>query len=103
MTCREFVETLMEFLDGELRPDRRRPFLRHLAACCDCAAYLDSYRTTVALSRAVCAEPEAVGGEPVPRNLIASILAARRSANAHFWHLIGAVAASPLLFFYFGS
>ena len=104
LTCREFIEFLMEFIDCELEPARHKLFLKHLAGCRDCAAYLDSYRATVALGRRVCSEPDkAVGEDEVPEKLIRSILAARRNSNAYLWHLIGAVAASPLLFFYFGS
>ena len=62
LTCREFTDFLMEFLDDELPLARRRLFLRHIAACRDCAAYLESYSTTVALARAAWSEPnEAVG------------------------------------------
>ena len=104
LTCREFIEFLMEFIDGELEPARRRLFLEHLASCRDCAAYLESYRATVALGRRVCSEPDkAVGENEVPEELVRSILAARRNSSAYLWHLMGAVAASPLLFFYFGS
>jgi anti-sigma factor RsiW len=103
LTCREFVEFLMEFINEELEPDRRRLFLRHIAGCRDCAAYLESYRTTVALSRTCADSDEVLLEGAVPRGLIRAIVAARRNANAHFWHLIGAIAASPLLLFYFGS
>jgi anti-sigma factor RsiW len=104
LTCREFVEFLMEFIDGELEPAHRGLFLEHLASCRDCAAYLESYQTTVALGRRVCSEPDKpVGEAEIPEKLVRSILAARRNSNAYLWHLMGAVAASPLLFFYFGS
>jgi len=104
LTCREFTDFLMEFLDDELPLARRRLFLKHIAACRDCARYVESYSTTVALARGAWFEPnEAVGAESVPEGLIRSILAACRASSAHLWHLIGAVAASPILFFYFGS
>jgi anti-sigma factor RsiW len=104
LTCREFGDFLMEFIDGELEPARHRLFLKHVAGCRNCAAYLDSYRATVALGRRVCSEPDKpVGEAEIPEKLIRSILAGRRNSSAYLWHLIGAVAASPLLFFYFGS
>ena len=110
LTCRELADQLMEFVEGELHPFRRRMFLRHLARCRDCEAYLDGYRKAVALGRAASAETgdcsereESPASRGVPEGLVRSILAARRASLAEFWHLLAAVAASPLLFFYFGA
>jgi hypothetical protein len=52
MTCREFIDLLIEYLSGELRQERLTDFDRHLISCCECAAYLQSYRATIRLSRA---------------------------------------------------
>ena len=54
MTCREFVEFLMEYLDGILSPDQREVFDAHMNECPDCVAYLDTYRVTVDLGKVVC-------------------------------------------------
>ena len=42
--CREVVELLIDFVDGELPPDRREAFERHLCGCQPCFAYLDTYQ-----------------------------------------------------------
>jgi anti-sigma factor RsiW len=105
LTCRDAVDLLAAYVEGELDPFRTRALLRHLARCRDCEAYLDGYRKAIALGRAACAgehEGFASRGDDVPEGLVRSILAARRGAAAAFWHLLAAVAASPLLFFYFG-
>ena len=100
LSCREFIDFLMEFVNGELEPARRRLFLRHIAGCRDCATYLETYRTTVALGRRVCSErEEAIRGESVPDELIRSILAARRIFIGRVVHTLLGIAAGPLLAF----
>jgi len=52
LTCRELVAFLDDYVAGELAPERRAVFERHLAGCLDCRRYLQSYRATVELGRA---------------------------------------------------
>lgn len=78
MTCQEFVEFLMAYLDGELSAEVRRVFEAHVGECPPCLAYLDSYRETVRLGRSLCDEPEGPVPEEVPEGLVGAILAARR-------------------------
>jgi len=42
MTCRELVDFLGAYLDGELSEKVRRRFDEHLAACPECSAYLET-------------------------------------------------------------
>ena len=42
MKCREFVEFLMEYLDGALGDDERRVFEGHIGDCPACVNYLDN-------------------------------------------------------------
>ena len=79
LTCRDFVEVIMAWLDGELDAATRHVFEEHLAACEDCENYLDSYRTTVALGRSVCDDdPDGPVPDDVPEDLVQAVLAARR-------------------------
>lgn len=75
LTCREVVEFLNDYLDGELSEDRRREFERHLADCPDCTAYLETYRLTVELSKGALASP---AEEVFDARLVAAVLAACR-------------------------
>ena len=77
MTCRELIDFLMAYLDGELPADRRAVFDAHLAVCEDCRRYLATYRETVALGQDACAEDDAPVDESVPEELVGAILAAR--------------------------
>lgn len=78
MTCREFIERLLDYHAGELPPDAVALFREHFAECPPCLAYLDSYERTVKLCRG-CAEaslPE------VPEDLIRAILLVRTASRS---------------------
>ena len=81
LCCREFVDFLMDYLDGALEPESRRTFDAHVGACPDCQAYLASYRTTLSLLKSVAEEPDAAVPEEVPETLVAAVLAAREKTR----------------------
>jgi anti-sigma factor RsiW len=71
ITCRELIEDLHLFLSGELTPDRKEDFERHLNRCDACVAYGEQYRVTVRLAKtALAAEPEGA----MPDDLIRSVV-----------------------------
>jgi len=76
VTCEELIDFLHAYLDGELAEERRRLFERHLERCPSCVAYLESYRSTIALARESAAPVEPEPAE-LPDELVQAILAAR--------------------------
>jgi anti-sigma factor RsiW len=78
MTCREFTEFLLDYVEGELAPDARARFDEHLGECPDCVIYLRNYVETIRLGRAVCREEHDAVEDAVPEELVQAILAARR-------------------------
>jgi anti-sigma factor RsiW len=78
VNCREFVDFLMAYLDGELSPAEREVFQQHTVDCPPCQTYLDTYRETVRIGGALC-EPDGPVPEDVPDELVAAILAAREA------------------------
>jgi anti-sigma factor RsiW len=76
MKCREFVEFLMEYLDGALVEGELRVFEEHVGDCPACVNYLASYRETVRLGKSVCT-PDAELPPDVPEELVQAILSAR--------------------------
>ncbi len=79
MNCREFVDFLMEYLEGGLDPGARATFEQHMDACPACITYLDTYRETVRLGKEIlCDSPDAPVPEGVPDGLVEAILAARK-------------------------
>ena len=49
LTCQQVVELVTEYLDGVMEPARRARFEQHLAGCGGCTAYLEQFRTTIAV------------------------------------------------------
>ncbi len=50
-TCKDSIDLLLEYLDGELSEERRAKLERHLGGCTPCEEFLESYRATPALCR----------------------------------------------------
>lgn len=78
MTCREFIEFLWRYLDGEVNDAERLEFELHLAQCTSCAAYMESYRTTTRLERLGFEDLDAPVPEEVPDELVQAVLSAKR-------------------------
>jgi anti-sigma factor RsiW len=77
MTCREAIDFLASYLDGELPPDVRARFDEHLAECPSCVAYLQTYQATIRLGKAVYALPDLAPPAEMPEELVQAILAVR--------------------------
>lgn len=75
ITCRQLIEFIASYVDGELEDGARDAFERHLGVCRSCRDYLDSYRKTRDLAKLVSEEP----ASDVPEELIHTILSRRRS------------------------
>lgn len=79
MTCREFIEFLIDYLDDELLPEQRVAFESHLKTCPDCVDYLRTYTKSVELGKSLLKQPEDVIPADVPEDLIKAILDATQS------------------------
>jgi len=79
VTCRKFVEFLMDYLEGGLSDSQRDEFDAHLAACTACVAYMNTYAHTIELGKAAFRDPDAAVPDDVPADLVAAILQARRA------------------------
>ena len=80
MTCREFADYMMDYLSGELSPESRAQFERHVSLCANCRKYLTSYDETVKLGKRAFEDDDAALPADVPEQLVEAILAARRSS-----------------------
>lgn len=77
ITCREFEDFVLSYLDGEL-PDRQRSvFEWHMRICRECRDYLAAYKRAEELGRAVLPSPNDPLPKDVPEDLINAILDAR--------------------------
>ncbi|HYR56552.1 MAG TPA: zf-HC2 domain-containing protein [Myxococcaceae bacterium] len=50
-TCKESVDLLLRFLDGEMPEEEARHLEEHLAACPPCVDFLRTYQATPTLCR----------------------------------------------------
>ncbi|MGH7947694.1 MAG: anti-sigma factor family protein [Candidatus Binataceae bacterium] len=78
MTCREFIEFLSAYRDGDLQIDQRANFDRHLADCDECVKYLRDYEATIRAGKMAFKDPDAPVPDEVPDELVRAILTARR-------------------------
>jgi len=81
MNCREFVDFLMSYLDGELDETVRAVFDSHLGGCRACRAYMDDYQQTIELGRSACRDGDGPPPGDAPPELIRAILEARRASG----------------------
>lgn len=79
MTCKTFIEFLLDYLAEELPASQRDEFEAHLAECVACVAYLKTYQQTVTLGKAAFTNLDVPVPSDVPEDLIKGILAARRA------------------------
>jgi len=81
MTCKDFIEFLLDYVEGELPKAQQVLFEEHLSVCSSCVAYLSNYRDTVELSKAALSDPEGPVPEEVPEDLVAAVLSARKAGG----------------------
>lgn len=76
ITCNEFEDFILAYLDEDLLPSKKRVFELHLRVCKSCRLYLDAYKKTLAATKTLQGEVDALE-KSVPDDLIAAILAAK--------------------------
>jgi anti-sigma factor RsiW len=79
ISCREVLDFLGAYLDGELPEVVRSNFEHHLTRCPECVHYLESYRETVRLGQ-LAYDVDGPVPEEVPEELVEAILTSKRSA-----------------------
>ncbi|HET7704723.1 MAG TPA: zf-HC2 domain-containing protein [Thermoanaerobaculia bacterium] len=56
ITCKTFIESLDDFVAGEMTPEQKSAAMSHLGECRSCVAYDESYRRTISLERSLRAD-----------------------------------------------
>ena len=77
LTCREFVDFLDDYLDGNQPETVVARFDEHIERCSQCHDYLVTYRDTIRLAKCLCSRSEEIPPD-VPPKLIEAVLSARR-------------------------
>lgn len=81
ITCVEFEEFILAYLDDELSTRQRRIFEFHLAVCRECRDYLAAYRTAMMVTGEVLDTQTVETLADVPEDLVGAVLAARALQN----------------------
>ncbi len=76
VSCRDFVEFVGDYHEGDLPATQSRLFEAHLAQCQNCRQYFDAYRETVRSAKAAMQD---LDEQPVPEELVRAILFSARS------------------------
>jgi len=79
ISCREFENFVIDYLDGELNSRQQQRFESHLRMCRECREYLQAYKRAIDIDRAVCTMDDEAVPENVPEELIKAILEARKN------------------------
>jgi threonine dehydrogenase-like Zn-dependent dehydrogenase len=92
VTCRDFADFLLSYVDDALAPTARAEFDAHLAICPDCVNYLDEYLATIA------AAPAAFTDEAfaeAPDALVRAVLASREPAEPATMRAVAVLPGRP--------
>ena len=78
ITCKEFEDFILDYLDDNLPVQQRFRFERHISICRECQQYLQAYQRTLEISQAAFPAPDAMLPDEVPEDLIKAILQSRK-------------------------
>ncbi len=78
--CDNLEKFIIDFLDDDLPTKTKLSFLQHIEECEHCDAYLQAYRKTIDISKAVFAEGESAYKNKMPEELMDAILAANQTS-----------------------
>ncbi|MGO9056961.1 MAG: anti-sigma factor family protein [Candidatus Binataceae bacterium] len=77
MTCREFVELIGAYHEGDLPAHQQSAFAAHIPECPKCRAYFSSYEATARLARTAMKTREKECSDTLPEELVKAILKLR--------------------------
>jgi anti-sigma factor RsiW len=78
MTCKDFVDFIRAYRDGELTGESRRVFEDHIKNCNRCHVYLREYGEVVALAKGAYADLDDEVPAEVPAEIVNAVLATLR-------------------------
>jgi anti-sigma factor RsiW len=80
ITCNEFEDFILAYLDDELPRSKRRVFDWHIRLCKECREYLAAYLTSLELTKKAMAADEATDLPAVPDDLVTAVMEARKTS-----------------------
>lgn len=77
MTCKDLIESLADYLEGDLAVAERERLGGHLETCPRCTEYLDSYRKVIAASRLAAETSEEASPPDLSERIIDTLFRSR--------------------------
>jgi predicted anti-sigma-YlaC factor YlaD len=53
LTCQQVTDTIIDYLNGDMKPETTTLFTDHLQGCTDCVAFFNTYQSTVRAARSL--------------------------------------------------
>ncbi len=78
ITCEEFEEFILAYLEGDLSASQKFVFEMHLKVCRECREFLAAYQNAMSLTKGTLVEETKFNTEDVPEDLIQAVLAAQK-------------------------
>lgn len=78
ISCREFEDFILRYLDGELPARQTNLFEWHMRMCRECREYLAAYKQAIELGKAVLGPADEAVPADVPDDLIKAVLDSRK-------------------------
>ena len=82
LTCKQFDDFMVDFLERDLPLSQRLSCWLHLKMCRDCSKYVRQYEQTIALGKQAFDDPDKPVPNSVPEDLINAALAHRHNAES---------------------
>ena len=79
ITCREFEEFIMDYLDGSLPGAQKKRFEWHLRVCRECREYLAAYERTIDFGKTALGPADESVPADVPEDLVKAVLESRKA------------------------
>ena len=77
ITCEEFEEFIISYIEGGLTKHQRRLFEIHLRFCRECRDYLAAYEASIEAAKTGAIDEALTMPDEVPEDLIAAVIASR--------------------------
>jgi anti-sigma factor RsiW len=80
--CCEFIEAILDYVDGLLQEESLQGFRQHCDGCPSCGCYLRTYEISIRIHCALAKVDEAEAPRALPPPLVEAILTARRQMQS---------------------
>lgn len=77
ITCRQFEDFIIDYLEGTLPERQRKRFEFHMKICRECKEYLAAYKASMEAARQGMTDSELADLGDVPEDLISAVIASR--------------------------